>query len=800
MTEKRTIQIETKLEDGVTAKADKIRRSLEDIGKGLRSGLSSFAKPITIPFQALDGFLNRLLSIRNVVAGLAIVRGVQAIGNAVGDLVEGTRKVGEFASATQSTTESVGALEFGLQGLGVKLEQVRPGFVAFAKNLEAARNGASAQRIEFDKLGIQVGDFKDGQIDLLAVLERVADAYVRQESATKRVAAATTVFGDAGALLAPLLEKGSEGIRKLEADARRAGVVFSSEQIAGVEKLGRQYAALASSMSAAFRGLVVEVAPDVTRALESITTWIQEHRPEITAFLVGSVDIGIRGFGFLASVATETFGVILRGLNEVGAAAQRIPFLRSQERDTLEKQIENLRTSIEGIEKGNGAPGAVPSILQDQAALVAALRTQLQSLEAERDKLNKDGPLAGVIAQTDTAREKIDALFASMHEGFRKAVDDAKQANAIAVPQAPPSAPSTPNAPAQRIGFDDQQRIIATRIAIQSLKPATEEAQVALVSLRSEAAALNLREQFEAGKLALSDYVEQLHETQDSARRAGDAVRSAFEAQAIQVNREILSLGDSTAETRARLAELDGQARRLELQRAFEEGRISADQLERSIEAVDQATAKAAARARGDLFQGISDGVRSSIAAFADLTKVGEEGATKTLGAAFGGITDSIRAGIFQTESFGAVWRRVGKEILATLAEMAVKFAAIQAVKGLGLALPFATGGYMLGEVQSRHALRRMAFGGIARGPTLTIHGEGRDAEAAVPLPDGRSIPVQFVGRGGAGGGLTVIVQAIDGKDAARFFLENRGLLAAIQRDALATSNAMRSSVQGALR
>lgn len=797
MAEKRTIQIETKLEDGISAKAEKVRRSLEDIGKGLRSGLATFAKPITIPFQAFDGLLNRLLSIRNVVAGLAIVRGIESIGRAVGEIVDSTRKVGEFATATQSTTESVGVLEFGLESIGRKLEQVRPGFVAFAKNLEAARNGSASQRIELNRLGIEVGDFTGSQVDLVAVLSKVADAYVRQEDATKRVAAATTVFGDAGALLAPLLAKGSAGIRQLEQDARRAGVVFSTDQIAGVEKLGRQYAALAASMSSAFRGLVVEVAPDVTRALETITAWVQENRPQITAFLASTVDLGIRGFGFIASVATETFGVVLRGLNEVAAAANRIPFLRSAERDILERQIDNLRKSIEDIEK-NKVPGAAPSILEDQSKLVVSLSFQLAALAKERDKLDKDGPLRGIIDQTDAARTKIDALFKSMHEGFARAVSDA-QKGATIVPDTPPAAAPTPTAPA-RLGFDDRQRIIATRIAIESLKPATQEAQIALVALRSEASALNLKEQFEAGKLSLSDYVEQLHEAQDSARRAGEAIRSSFEAQAIQVDREILSLGDSTAETRARIAELDGQGKKLELARAFEEGRISADQLARSIEAVDAATAKAGARARGDLFQGISDGVRQSIQSFADLTKVGENAATGVLGAAFGGVTDSIRGTIFQTESLGAVWRRVGKEILATLAEMAVKFAAIQAVKGLGLALPFESGGYMVGDVVSRRALRRMAFGGIARGPTLTVHGEGRNAEAAVPLPDGRSIPVQFVGRGGAGGGLTIIVQAIDGKDAGRFFLEHRGLLAAIQRDALANSPAMRSSVQGALR
>jgi hypothetical protein len=39
------------------------------------------------------------------------------------------------------------------------------------------------------------------------------------------------------------------------------------------------------------------------------------------------------------------------------------------------------------------------------------------------------------------------------------------------------------------------------------------------------------------------------------------------------------------------------------------------------------------------------------------------------------------------------------------------------------------------------------ANGGVVKGPTLGLVGEGRYNEAVVPLPDGRSIPVQFGGR-----------------------------------------------------
>jgi prefoldin subunit 5 len=68
--------------------------------------------------------------------------------------------------------------------------------------------------------------------------------------------------------------------------------------------------------------------------------------------------------------------------------------------------------------------------------------------------------------------------------------------------------------------------------------------------------------------------------------------------------------------------------------------------------------------------------------------------------------------------------------------------------------VPNAMGGIMteFGSVP----LRRYARGGIANSPQLAMFGEGSTAEAYVPLPDGRRIPVEQRG----GGGTTVMIDA----------------------------------------
>ncbi|MDF1791442.1 MAG: hypothetical protein P1U88_05995 [Thalassobaculaceae bacterium] len=66
-----------------------------------------------------------------------------------------------------------------------------------------------------------------------------------------------------------------------------------------------------------------------------------------------------------------------------------------------------------------------------------------------------------------------------------------------------------------------------------------------------------------------------------------------------------------------------------------------------------------------------------------------------------------------------------------------------RAVDLLVQTIPFAAGGIM--TAQGPLALHRYGQGGVADHPQLALFGEGRQPEAFVPLPDGRSIPVSIM-------------------------------------------------------
>ena len=108
-------------------------------------------------------------------------------------------------------------------------------------------------------------------------------------------------------------------------------------------------------------------------------------------------------------------------------------------------------------------------------------------------------------------------------------------------------------------------------------------------------------------------------------------------------------------------------------------------------------------------------------------------------------------------------WQDFANQIIRDLATMAVR-AAITRPLLMSMGFGFADGGIMTsgGAVP----LTKYARGGVARTPQMALYGEASKAEAYVPLPDGRSIPVSLQGaQGGASNVVTVNVNiAGDGK------------------------------------
>lgn len=205
------------------------------------------------------------------------------------------------------------------------------------------------------------------------------------------------------------------------------------------------------------------------------------------------------------------------------------------------------------------------------------------------------------------------------------------------------------------------------------------------------------------------------------------------------------------------------------------------------------------------------EGAKKAKDAWTDFNQAAYESGALLVNGPLSALEDTLAAGIAKTKTWKEAFKDFGRQVVQILAQVIAKLLIVRTMQalfgGFGggggetfVAQPQALGGTMRGGVTGLKPLRRFAMGGVVRQPTLAIVGEGAaPAEAFVPLPDGRSIPVSF--RGGAGGGdVHVNISAMDGADVVRVLRRNRNVLRELHGDDVSRRNFARNQIKRAAR
>jgi hypothetical protein len=179
----------------------------------------------------------------------------------------------------------------------------------------------------------------------------------------------------------------------------------------------------------------------------------------------------------------------------------------------------------------------------------------------------------------------------------------------------------------------------------------------------------------------------------------------------------------------------------------------------------------------------LSEGLDAAQKKLQDLADTGKllVGTAGAIGDAFGNAFKGIMDGSMTAQqAFASLFQNVANYFADMVAQMIAEWLKAQLIQGfmniLSMAIPgfgtgiapgpvaksagvkfnsakmgpgFANGGIAVG------GFRAFASGGVVTGPTLGLVGEGRYNEAVIPLPDGKSVPVDLGGMGGAGNQIT---------------------------------------------
>jgi hypothetical protein len=211
----------------------------------------------------------------------AVGLSVSAVRGAVEALVASTA---EHGNAAEKAAQRVGVSVQALQELTEAADDVQiasgaveSGLRFVGKNAYEAAHGNKEAAKGFNTLGISVKD-ASGKLKTADVLMmELADGFAGVADADKP-ALAMKLFGKAGGELIPLLNKGSEGIAEMRAEAVSLGLVMDADGVAA----SVAYTQALDGLEDSLKGLKLSIGGSLlkgsTEMLNTMAAWVRENR------------------------------------------------------------------------------------------------------------------------------------------------------------------------------------------------------------------------------------------------------------------------------------------------------------------------------------------------------------------------------------------------------------------------------------------------------------------------------------------------------------------------------------------
>ena len=306
---------------------DKTSGALRNIGKGL-SGLT---KP--------------LLNMRTALVGVV---GAGGIGLLVRQSLIATDSLAKTASKIGTTTEALSALQYAGQITGVEVNTMNMALQRFTRRASEAAVGTGEAKGAIRELGIDARQLVRLPLDQRMLV--LADAFSNVENESDKLRLAFKLFDSEGASLVNTLGLGRDGLADLLGEARKLGVVMSSNAADGVAEANDALFRMQSLFGGIVKQTVAALAPAISALADLVTnkvltsfddanTGVQDFAKALATDVISGISATIQGFENLVN------GLIGAANDLIKIKAQLTGFFTADD----EKSAVQLRLAIEGV-------------------------------------------------------------------------------------------------------------------------------------------------------------------------------------------------------------------------------------------------------------------------------------------------------------------------------------------------------------------------------------------------------------------------------------------------------------------
>lgn len=302
-------------EEGTGAKGvfANLKESFAD-GKGEAVGLGDAIGGAAdkLGIQLPEGATKALNSLNGINAGTAAAVGgfaalVAAVVKVEKQLMSITKESAEYAkevktlaSVTGQSVEEVQEWQYASDMLGVTYDRVKDSLKEITNKMQEAQNGSEDTAGAFKTLGVEIENTDGSLRSADSVFYDVIDSLGNMHNQAQRDALAMDLMSESAQELNPLIEVGSEGLKKYTDEAHEMGYVLDNEAVEALAATDAAQQKLLKTQEAVTKQISAEYAPYMTEALGDTADFIQKI-----------------GKAFVESGVVDKFGSILTSATQI---------------------------------------------------------------------------------------------------------------------------------------------------------------------------------------------------------------------------------------------------------------------------------------------------------------------------------------------------------------------------------------------------------------------------------------------------------------------------------------------------
>ncbi|OIR10973.1 hypothetical protein GALL_71440 [mine drainage metagenome] len=240
----------------ISAESEGVRAAMAEAASAVREGAEKMQ-------ESMEGFNKK---IEKVMGGFRVFKEALMVGAAGEAFVEMAKKASEYADsidrAAQKTglsTDRMQELRYAAQTADIPFDALQQSMGLLSRKMAEAQQGSAEAANAFKSVGISTEQLSHMTLD--EALAKISDKFHDSEDGANKSAVAMQLLGRSGADMIPFLNKGSEEISKLSAEARQMGLVLSKEDIEAGAHLDDQMKQLHGGMEAMTNLISIKMIP-----------------------------------------------------------------------------------------------------------------------------------------------------------------------------------------------------------------------------------------------------------------------------------------------------------------------------------------------------------------------------------------------------------------------------------------------------------------------------------------------------------------------------------------------------------